>query len=678
MQTFFFATTSLNFGNIFSSESISPESFYAKRGFGFDYFYNLFPQIKDYIVLFEQFPFYELAKSNETESYKIVLELELSALLLVEIKEKNIWLCPNTIFLSLETLKKIHFFSKDEQLRVIAKSESSKSLKTLNKYQDLFDFTSHSNVNKFAYSFDITINQQISSINEYIGRDKLFNTFKGFIYGFLGGQVSKKNLSEIAYIKSLQEIKNNFALLKNSMAHTPYNSSYNNKKSYGYTDNNSGNDVMRNLRFSIDESEKLFKISIDNFKETDYKTNYLKEVVLKSFGGFIDENVLNSIRHFAKFMRGIDANLEREARAWFWEANPENPFILYQTIRYSIQSYKETKNKEKQDDYDSDISKAIFKLERYVEKIFLEKAQNTQTLDLDCFALVGGQEPIKISEPTLSKHFESILNIVFLNAKQTKGKVTDIQLLPIIEKTGDLFAEGKGQTSNLYKYVTRQETTYTEKPDTPIVVKNFTSFIFNPNEIEKLQKYIEDKQINDAHYAFAFYGAFNGFASLSKDFTKAMFQNKELQSGMDKYFGIILQRIDKIPVFFRTEEPVLLKEHDSPSYETIVTQTEKLYNEKVELERFLESQEIEKIDLEEVKAIILSNAKLDKIKINDELLQAIDNSLFEINQGIDWFKIPYDAQKEYTKGQLRILLRDKFKVAKFGEKSINKLCSGIT
>ena len=50
MRTLFFFTTSLNFGNIFSSESISPENFYAKRGFGFDYYENPFHNIKDYIV----------------------------------------------------------------------------------------------------------------------------------------------------------------------------------------------------------------------------------------------------------------------------------------------------------------------------------------------------------------------------------------------------------------------------------------------------------------------------------------------------------------------------------------------------------------------------------------------------------------------------------------------------
>jgi len=675
MKPFFFLTTSLNFGNIFSSESISPEVFYRQRGFGFDYFSNIFLQVKDFTVLFEQFPSFELPKSNETDSYKIVFEFELQTENLVATDEKEIWLCPYTIYLNFKNLKKVHFFSKDEQMRVVAKAESSKSLKTMSKYQGLFDHISHQKINQIVYNYDFHVNEVNQKIELQINRDRLFNNFKGFIYCFLCGEVSKKSPNEIAFLKSLQKIKNNFALLKNSLAHTTFKYFQETRKTYSYDIGNSesANDIIKNLKDSISESEGLFKNSIANFEEVDYKTNYIKDVVFK---GQIDEHGLVCVKRFAEFMRGVDNNLEREARNWFWENNPENPFILYLTIKYATQCYRETKNKEKQEQYDSEILKSVFKIEKYAEKRFLENAKNIQPVNLDIFELDNGQNNISISERSLDKHFENIANIILQNCKKIKGKVSDNQLLSIVEKTGDLFGEGKGKGSNLYKYLTKQENIFTEKSETTPLFKNFTAFIFNANEIEKLQKYMEEKKINEPHYAFSFYGIFNGFASLSKDFTKAIIENKQLQNDIDVYLAKVIQKINKSEIFFRSQEIPKLENENFPSYETIVEEGKNLaILNKQSAEEISKTDDLQKLDLQELKERVLYKAKFEKIQVNEDIINAIDKSLSEIERIL--FKVPLNGQKFFVKRQLKYLLIGKFKVAKFGETRVTKLCNLI-
>lgn len=677
MQTFYFFTTSLNFGNIFSSESISPESFYTKRGFGFDYFENFFPNINDYIVLFEQFPAFELPKSNETDSYKIVIEIELPNNQLQKTEKEGVWLCSNTIYLSLKNLKKVYFSTENELMRVVAKAESSKSLKTLKKYIPLFDFSSATIKPKTTYNVsDLVVSK--ANVEVQISRDKFFNNFKGFVYGILCGQASKKNPEEIAYIKNLQEIKNHFALLKNSLAHNSFNFRSDDKKKYDYKSNdyNATSEIMKNLKKSIEDSERLFKSAIDNYGSIDYVNGYLTKIVFKSFEGSVDENVLAGVKHFSKFMRGVDNNLEREARNWFWETNPENPFILYQTLKYSVQSYKETKNKERQEDYDSDILKALFKLEKYAEQKFLEKSKNINVFDFSSLSINGTQ--IKISNPTFDEHYESIANILLANPKQSKGKVSDNQLLPFVEQVGNLFSKGNGKSSNLYKYLTKQDLSYHEKAETPIVIKNFTAFIFNPNDIDKLQKYIEEKHIAEPQYAFSFFCLFNGFASLSKDFAKSIIENTDLQEKLDLYFSEILIEINKAESFFRTQEITNSIPDTEPTYESIMEASKNTveWNFKT-TEQVIENQEIQKIDLQELKEEILLKSKQEKL-FKEGLETSLDKSLIEINKLIDRMRVPFDKQKQFVKSRLMILLMDKkYKLPNFAEKSIQKLCNLI-
>ena len=68
-------TSTLNFNNILSSESISPSAFYARRGYGFKRIekveLNCFDNI---ILLYDKFPYFDIAES-EIENYPMVVEI---------------------------------------------------------------------------------------------------------------------------------------------------------------------------------------------------------------------------------------------------------------------------------------------------------------------------------------------------------------------------------------------------------------------------------------------------------------------------------------------------------------------------------------------------------------------------------------------------------------------------
>ena len=63
-------TSTLNFNNIISSESISPYSFYNLRGYGFKHFIKVnFNSLDNVILLYENFPIFEI-EDEELENFE--------------------------------------------------------------------------------------------------------------------------------------------------------------------------------------------------------------------------------------------------------------------------------------------------------------------------------------------------------------------------------------------------------------------------------------------------------------------------------------------------------------------------------------------------------------------------------------------------------------------------------
>jgi hypothetical protein len=68
-------------------------------------------------------------------------------------------------------------------------------------------------------------------------------------------------------------------------------------------------------------------------------------------------------------------------------------------------------------------------------------------------------------------------------------------------------------------------------------MKNFVAFVFNPDSIEKLEAFIEAKEIEEKWMAHSFWCAFNGFANTSRNFVKPIFDtdNVPVQNYLDNY-----------------------------------------------------------------------------------------------------------------------------------------------
>ena len=72
-QKLYIPTSSLNFNNIMSSESISPQSFYEMRGYGYKHFERVeLNSLDNTILLYEEFPDFSIDDS-ELENFAILI-----------------------------------------------------------------------------------------------------------------------------------------------------------------------------------------------------------------------------------------------------------------------------------------------------------------------------------------------------------------------------------------------------------------------------------------------------------------------------------------------------------------------------------------------------------------------------------------------------------------------------
>ena len=174
MKTLYLPINSQNFNNIFASESISPCSFYKKRGFGIPRFKTLFSEINDYLVLFNQPPEISLENSDEV-AYILIFQLSVDESCLKQISE-GIWIYPKTIYLSLKNFKKLYFLSDYEKRFVVAGAESSKTTKGIRKYESIFEILDKKSQKKYDFNFNNKIEEN-KTIQHEIERDRVFNSF---------------------------------------------------------------------------------------------------------------------------------------------------------------------------------------------------------------------------------------------------------------------------------------------------------------------------------------------------------------------------------------------------------------------------------------------------------------------------------------------------------------------
>ena len=178
MKKLYIPTSTLNFNNILSSESISPKAFYTKRGFGYSRWQEVEENNKENVILLYEEPFSFVRPDSDLEDHPMLLEIT---------TDKNypsiaegLYYSDESIYLSPWRTRFI-FFNEQDRRVALSISDSSLETKMLGLYhrqlyietypQKRFpDFVCNVPLNKEAIDFDVRINKM-----------------KGLLYGYYIG-----------------------------------------------------------------------------------------------------------------------------------------------------------------------------------------------------------------------------------------------------------------------------------------------------------------------------------------------------------------------------------------------------------------------------------------------------------------------------------------------------------
>lgn len=207
-------TTSLNFNNILSTESISPKGFYALRGFGYSRWFTIPENDLDGVILLYESPAAFVRPQSDMEDHPLLIELDTDeefpiAMEGVRYSKHSIYVNP----------WKTRFIFRNNEDRTVAYSLSDSSLETkmLRLYKNKIVVESIQGyfpvLKGLSGDFDIK--------ESFIEQDRRINKIKGLLYGYYIGACLSSSKDDIEQINVLKEIQNIFASVVSSLERTP-------------------------------------------------------------------------------------------------------------------------------------------------------------------------------------------------------------------------------------------------------------------------------------------------------------------------------------------------------------------------------------------------------------------------------------------------------------------------
>ncbi|WP_444368223.1 hypothetical protein [Prevotella sp.] len=190
-------TTSLNFNNILSTESISPKGFYASRGFGYSRWFSIPENDIDGAVLLYESPAVLVRPKSDLEDHPLLIEIDTDEVF--PVAKKGVRYSKHSIYLNPWNTKFI-FQSEKDQTVAYSLSDSSLETKMLRLYNNKIIVASvqGSFPTMEGISIDFTIEDSC------IEKDRQINKIKGLLYGYYIGACLSSSKDDIEQINILK------------------------------------------------------------------------------------------------------------------------------------------------------------------------------------------------------------------------------------------------------------------------------------------------------------------------------------------------------------------------------------------------------------------------------------------------------------------------------------------
>ncbi|MGE0077648.1 MAG: hypothetical protein AB7S48_07300 [Bacteroidales bacterium] len=492
-------TSSLNFNNIMSCESISPHGFYLQRNFGYKTFEKVdLNSFNNSLLLFEAFPEFKISNS-ELVNYPMVIEVDIDVELdgLKRI-QNEIWQTDRTIYLN-PFNSKIYFLTPDNKRTIISRSESSAETKLVKLYwNSIFVFQSESREYNLDGIYDI------QNLNyEEIEKDNQINKIKGFAYAYLIAANNAKSKESVQLANVINKTINLSSAIVNSV---------------------SGKGTQQ----QTDELKYLLQ-KITSYQYKDVK-EYLRAILPDQYN-----NVWNEIYNNFGMRIPNRYNFESYLETFTDRAKYE----------ISLQELKNWSNKMIEN---SNISKPKFEW----NSIALVGNRLTQYED----SFITKLETREMYQNLINDIFVSS-DITESSFSTERSRLAD----EITRKIKSYVGEEEWKTHDANKYLNSLRRNIAGQEAFNIqwntgLISAIASFLLKGDDFEKLTDFLILSEIEDGRLAFGFYGSICGFANLSRVFTAGLFESDiDYLSKIYKTLFKQIHNIELIGILPKEEKP---------------------------------------------------------------------------------------------------------------------------
>lgn len=471
MKKYYIPTSSLNFNNILSSESISPKAFYSVRSFGYGRWASI-PEnpLENSIILYDNLCAFNRPHSTY-EDHPLLIEIYLNESIestCIRLNEHT-YLCDRTIYIDPISTRLIFFNESDKR---VALSLSDSSIET--KFVDIYK-------NKIIVIAPpreqyATIKQgEIQQFNiAEIEKDKRINRMKGLLYGYYIGAILSASKENVVKLNKAREIHNILAAILSSLDH----------------------------RATPQQRERLMQLYAA-FQPQVPLFNKLSYIITEK--SLFDE-VVAVIRDVYGYIPG-EIDVDR---------------IIYQLL--NVTASPDAKNP-----IIDSINATILQIEDNISKTaHLISIDDEQVVVCDGALKKLNIEGVSENDKELLKVW---VNDVLVN-DEYNGKISSFKENlsdDITRKAKEVCEtiwkqEWKGSlpevTLNaLRRHVRGSEYSHNWNND---IYSSMSALIMRGDDWQKLLEYMQGKEMTDYRLAYAMYGAINGFANLPRDFTDVL------------------------------------------------------------------------------------------------------------------------------------------------------------
>lgn len=584
-----------NLNEIFTTESISPISFYLIRGFGNPVNRNEGKfEDANYLVLFE-----------ERVENEIIIEIYPELLDKTALHDTKSSYCEyyKTIY-----LQKGHFkvyFDKKEKLQEFLNLQFMLlEVKTVNKYKsESFVVSENKSKQSNKVSYQSKILSEQSEKEPFF--DKAFNQIKGLIYGYIIGSLGSLDENEQGLVSDLTKLKNTIGGVHTDIVLSEQYSNFwliNIKKQIRDCEerfkkqfDNKTSDVFSTLTLRLQEVDSLNKMRCEELskqKSPNFKRDF--ETEQENFEQARREVYLYECKHnitplkeeFEKIKQEEKERGEAKSKKREYYKKEENPEKYYRKkeLKNEIEEfekndyeYKALKNnvyalegriknfQQGGTQFDTSINEQFNRITEQLNDIvkrtnnyFLSNNNKESELpdisfkiDIDSltnyyfeknisYSNFSIQLPDILSEEISKQEIELLkisLNSVLSFPQGRLGNYSEENVLKIIAEIGKHLPDSdfKNTLRNYYSYRTAKSDNFVF-PENDILVSTIV-FLMKLQGHDHINKMLIAKGVKHKQIAFMLYGAYTGFANLPKTFTNLIFdsENYKLQYFIDNY-----------------------------------------------------------------------------------------------------------------------------------------------